>query len=55
MTNYRVKVVEIRRPLKLCENVHYTGELGMGIKEQSLIMHTKKGLIVMQNEPILEF
>lgn len=44
--NYGAKVVEVQRPLKICENVHSTGELGTGIKEQSLILRTDKGLIV---------
>ncbi len=44
--NYGAKVVEIQRPLKICENVYSTGELGTGIKEQSLILCTYKGLIV---------
>ena len=43
---YGVKVIEIQWPLKICENVHSTGELGTGIKEQSLIVRTDKGLIV---------
>ena len=40
------KVVEIRQPLKICENVYSTGELGVWIKEQALIVRTEKGLIV---------
>ncbi|MDI6890272.1 MAG: MBL fold metallo-hydrolase [Thermodesulfovibrionales bacterium] len=43
---YEAKVIEVQRPLKICENVHSTGELGTGIKEQSLIVRTDKGLIV---------
>ena len=40
------KVVEVQGPLKICEGVYSTGELGTWIKEQSLIIHTEKGLIV---------
>jgi 7,8-dihydropterin-6-yl-methyl-4-(beta-D-ribofuranosyl)aminobenzene 5'-phosphate synthase len=43
---YGAKVIEVQRSLKICENVHSTGELGTGIKEQSLIVRTDKGLIV---------
>ncbi|MGQ9569670.1 MAG: MBL fold metallo-hydrolase [Thermodesulfovibrionales bacterium] len=43
---YGAKVVEIQRSLKICENVHSTGELGTSIKEQSLVISADKGLIV---------
>jgi len=43
---YGAKIVEVQEPLKICEKVYSTGELGTWIKEQSLIIHTKKGLIV---------
>ena len=33
-------------PLKICEDVYSTGQLGNWIKEQSLIVRTDKGLIV---------
>jgi len=32
--------------LKVCENVYSTGQLGKWIKEQSLIIRTNKGLII---------
>jgi len=44
--DYGAKVIEVQRPLKICENVYSTGELGEGIKEQSLVVSTEKGLIV---------
>jgi 7,8-dihydropterin-6-yl-methyl-4-(beta-D-ribofuranosyl)aminobenzene 5'-phosphate synthase len=44
--HYGAKVVEIQESLKICEDVYSTGELGTWIKEQSLIIHTDKGLIV---------
>jgi len=45
------KVVEVEHdepvePLKICENVYSTGQLGTLIKEQSLIIQTDRGLIV---------
>jgi len=40
------QIVEIEQPLKICENVYSTGQLGRLIKEQSLIVQTEKGLIV---------
>jgi 7,8-dihydropterin-6-yl-methyl-4-(beta-D-ribofuranosyl)aminobenzene 5'-phosphate synthase len=44
--SFRSKIVEAEQPLKICENVYSTGELGRLIKEQSLIVRTDKGLIV---------
>lgn len=43
---YGGKVSEVRGPLKICEDVYSTGELGTWIKEQSLIIHTDRGSIV---------
>jgi len=43
---YGAKVVEVQGPLKICQGVYSSGELGTWIKEQSLIIHTEKGLIV---------
>jgi len=43
---YGAKIVEVQGPLKICQGVYSTGELGTGIKEQSLIIYTEKGLIV---------
>lgn len=44
--SFRSKIVEVEQPLKICENVYSTGQLGRLIKEQSLIVRTDKGLIV---------
>ncbi|MEE9370172.1 MAG: MBL fold metallo-hydrolase [Sedimentisphaerales bacterium] len=41
------KVVEVERPLEICENVYSTGQIGRLIKEQSLVIRTGKGLVVM--------
>jgi len=43
---YRAKIVEVQGSLKICQGVYSTGELGTWIKEQSLLIHTEKGLIV---------
>jgi len=40
------KLVEVEQSLKICDNVYSTGQLGRLIKEQSLIVRTDKGLIV---------
>jgi len=37
---------EVKESLKICENVYSTGQLGKLIKEQSLIIRTDKGLVV---------
>ena len=39
-------VVELREPAKICDRVYTTGELGTAIKEQSLVLETKSGMIV---------
>jgi 7,8-dihydropterin-6-yl-methyl-4-(beta-D-ribofuranosyl)aminobenzene 5'-phosphate synthase len=44
--DYGAKVVEVKESLKICENVYSTGQLGKLTKEQSLIVRTDKGLIV---------
>jgi 7,8-dihydropterin-6-yl-methyl-4-(beta-D-ribofuranosyl)aminobenzene 5'-phosphate synthase len=38
--------VGVREPTKICKSAYSTGELGTYIKEQSLIIKTSKGLIV---------
>ena len=40
------KIVEVEQPMEICENVRSTGQLGKWIKEQSLIIQTEVGLIV---------
>ena len=40
------EVVEVAKPLKVCDGVMSTGELGARIKEQSLIINSSMGLIV---------
>lgn len=43
---YGAKVIDVHMPFKICENVYSTGEMGTWIKEQSLIVKTEKGIIV---------
>jgi len=40
------KIVDVNEPMKICENVYSTGQLGEGMIEQSLIIRTGRGLIV---------
>jgi len=44
---YGARVVEVRKHMKISENIYSTGEIGSWKREQSLILNTKKGLIVM--------
>ena len=39
-------LVEVHGPMKICKDIYSTGELGGFIKEESLIIRTSKGLIV---------
>jgi 7,8-dihydropterin-6-yl-methyl-4-(beta-D-ribofuranosyl)aminobenzene 5'-phosphate synthase len=40
------KLVEVHKEIKICKDIYSTGELGSFIKEQSLIIKTSKGLVV---------
>ncbi|GAH76770.1 unnamed protein product, partial [marine sediment metagenome] len=37
---------DVKGSMQISNNVYTTGEMGIGIKEQSLIINTKKGLVV---------
>jgi len=43
---YGINLVNVQKPRKICEHVYSSGELGRWIKEQSLIIQTDKGLII---------
>jgi len=43
---YRANLFEVSKSKNICEDVYTTGELGKDIKEQSIILKTEKGLIV---------
>lgn len=40
------KIVSVQDPVEICKNVHTTGEMGVQIKEQTLILDTSQGLVV---------
>ena len=41
-----INIVEVHDATRICAGVYTTGELGEAIKEQSLIVHTTRGIIV---------
>lgn len=43
---YGVTLVEVKNQKVMCKGVYTTGELGRSIKEQSLVMRTSDGLVV---------
>jgi 7,8-dihydropterin-6-yl-methyl-4-(beta-D-ribofuranosyl)aminobenzene 5'-phosphate synthase len=43
----RAPVIQVREPMMITDHIRTTGELGTAIVEQSLIVETDKGLIVM--------
>ena len=40
------RFVEVRGPIEICKHVYSTGELGGWLKEESLLVKTSKGLVV---------
>ena len=40
------RVVEIHEPMEIAEGIYTTGEMGRGLVEQSLVLATNKGLVV---------
>jgi len=42
----KAKVVSVDKPVEICKDVYLTGEMGIQIKEQSLILNTNRGLVV---------
>jgi 7,8-dihydropterin-6-yl-methyl-4-(beta-D-ribofuranosyl)aminobenzene 5'-phosphate synthase len=43
---FGTKIVEFQKPVRICKNVFSTGELGKSIKEQSVLVHTNRGSVV---------
>jgi 7,8-dihydropterin-6-yl-methyl-4-(beta-D-ribofuranosyl)aminobenzene 5'-phosphate synthase len=43
---FRANVENVDKPVEICENVFLTGEMGVKIKEQSLMINTQKGLVI---------
>jgi len=46
ITERKSYLIEVSKPLKICNGVYSTGELGTWIKEQSLVVKTEEGLIL---------
>ncbi len=46
VTNAGAKLVEVHKSLRICPNVYSTGQLGTWIKEQSLVIKTIRGPVV---------
>ena len=44
--SYDVEIVEVSSPMKIREGFYSTGDLGSFTKEQSLIVKTKKGVVI---------
>jgi 7,8-dihydropterin-6-yl-methyl-4-(beta-D-ribofuranosyl)aminobenzene 5'-phosphate synthase len=44
--NHGAEIFEVNEPVKIFDNVHSTGQIGLMIKEQSLIIRTDKGLVI---------
>ncbi|MCH7558557.1 MAG: MBL fold metallo-hydrolase [Planctomycetes bacterium] len=44
--DHGARIIEVKESMQICENVYSTGQLGRLIKEQSLIIRTDKGLII---------
>lgn len=42
----KAKVQTVDKPVEVCRNIYLTGEMGEAIKEQSLVIDTAKGLII---------
>ena len=42
----KAQVVTVKGPVEMCKDVHLTGEIGQQIIEQSLVLDTSKGLVV---------
>ncbi len=44
--DHGARIIEVRESMQICENVYSTGQLGRLIQEQSLIIRTDKGLVI---------
>jgi 7,8-dihydropterin-6-yl-methyl-4-(beta-D-ribofuranosyl)aminobenzene 5'-phosphate synthase len=44
--SYGAKTIAVKNPVEICKDVYLCGEMGGRIKEQSLAINTKKGLII---------
>ena len=46
ISNYGATSIKVDEPIKICKNVYSTGELQGAVNEQSLILDTDKGLVI---------
>ena len=46
LRGFGAKIIEVEQSMNICEDVYSTGQLGRLIKEQSLIVRTEAGLII---------
>jgi 7,8-dihydropterin-6-yl-methyl-4-(beta-D-ribofuranosyl)aminobenzene 5'-phosphate synthase len=46
VTNAGAEVVDVQKPVKICEKIYSTGELTTGVREQGLAIKTARGLVV---------
>jgi len=44
--NLKAKAQTVDKPVEICRNVYLTGEMGDAIKEQSLVIDSPKGLVI---------
>ncbi len=44
--HYNARVESVDNPVEICKDVFLTGEMGSSIREQSLIINTQKGLVI---------
>jgi 7,8-dihydropterin-6-yl-methyl-4-(beta-D-ribofuranosyl)aminobenzene 5'-phosphate synthase len=41
------QTVAVDKPVEICKDIYLTGEMGMGIKEQAIVLDTEKGIVVL--------
>jgi len=46
INKYGAKTIDVREPMEIVKGVYSTGELGTHIIEQSLIIHTERGMVL---------
>jgi 7,8-dihydropterin-6-yl-methyl-4-(beta-D-ribofuranosyl)aminobenzene 5'-phosphate synthase len=46
MEQHNARVQSVDNPVEICKDVFLTGEMGGRIKEQSLVLNTQKGLVI---------
>jgi 7,8-dihydropterin-6-yl-methyl-4-(beta-D-ribofuranosyl)aminobenzene 5'-phosphate synthase len=42
----KTKIIAVKDPIEICQDVYVTGEMGHFVKEQSLVLDTSQGLVV---------